>query len=166
MYYFIYEINALLNTYKDAAGMWHEDRFRPLVTAAANLTMNLVMVQFWGIYGVLLSTVLSMLFVGMPWLLHNLFTVIFDEAFMKGYLLRVGKYVIVVFISCIVCLYVCSIPKLGDLATLMSRMIICCIVPNCVYLIAYHRSTEFRDCLQLIDKMTKNKLKLEKRLFR
>ena len=62
VYYYIYEINQLLNLYKDAGGIWHEDRFRPLVTAIANVSMNLIMVQFWGIYGVLLSTVLSKTF--------------------------------------------------------------------------------------------------------
>ena len=40
IYYFLYEVNQLLNTYKDAAGIWHEDRFRPLVTALSNLGMN------------------------------------------------------------------------------------------------------------------------------
>lgn len=49
VYYYIYEINQLLNLYKDAGGIWHEDRFRPLVTAIANVSMNLIMVQFWGI---------------------------------------------------------------------------------------------------------------------
>ena len=33
IYFFVFEINQLLNLYKDAAGIWHEDRFRPLVTA-------------------------------------------------------------------------------------------------------------------------------------
>ena len=58
VYFFIVEINTLLNNYKDAAGIWHEDRFRPLVTAGVNLALNLIMVQFWGVYGVLLSTVM------------------------------------------------------------------------------------------------------------
>uniref|UniRef100_UPI00280ACE13 lipopolysaccharide biosynthesis protein n=1 Tax=uncultured Thomasclavelia sp. TaxID=3025759 RepID=UPI00280ACE13 len=59
IYFYVCEINALLNLYKDAAGIWHTDRFRPLITALANLIMNLIMVKFWGIYGVILSTVLS-----------------------------------------------------------------------------------------------------------
>ena len=37
IYFFIVEINTLLNSYKDAAGIWHEDRFRPLITAVINL---------------------------------------------------------------------------------------------------------------------------------
>ena len=32
--------------------MWHEDKFRPLVTALTNLALNIIMVQFWGLYGV------------------------------------------------------------------------------------------------------------------
>ncbi len=78
--FYIYEINQLLNMYKDAGGIWHEDRFRPLVTAITNLSLNLIMVQFWGIYGIILSTVLSMLLVGMPWLFYNLFTTLFKKA--------------------------------------------------------------------------------------
>ena len=30
IYFFVKQINSLLNLYKDAAGIWHEDRFRPL----------------------------------------------------------------------------------------------------------------------------------------
>lgn len=163
IYYFIYEINQLLNTYKDAAGIWHEDRFRPLVTALSNLGMNLIMVQFWGIYGVLLSTVLSMLFVGMPWLLHNLFTVLFEKSQLSGYLKRLMKYAIVVFISCVVCYFVCQSFELSKWPTLIVRAIICCIIPNIIYLLVYRKMPEFKQCLQLVDKMTKNKLKLEKR---
>jgi len=50
--------------------------------------MNLITVQFWGIYGVILSTALSTIFVGMPWLLHNLFTVLFSKKELPDYLKR------------------------------------------------------------------------------
>ena len=166
IYYFVYEINQLLNTYKDAAGIWHEDRFRPLVTALSNLAMNLILVQFWGIYGVLLSTVLSTLIVGMPWLLHNLFTVLFDKDQMYGYLLKLLGYAIVAFLSCISCYYVCHLFNLPDFPTLIVRACICCIVPNAILLVTYHSSEEFQQCICLVDKMTKGKFKLEKRLFR
>lgn len=166
IYYFVYEINQLLNTYKDAAGIWHEDRFRPLVTAIANLGMNLIMVQFWGIYGVLLSTVLSMLIVGMPWLLYNLFTVLFDMKQLPEYLKALFRYVIVALISWIICYNVCQLVTLGLWGTVIIRAIICCFLPNVIYFIAYYKMSEFGQCIQLVDKMTKNKLNLEKRILR
>lgn len=164
IYYFVYEINQLLNTYKDAAGIWHEDRFRPLVTAGANLGMNLIMVQFWGIYGVLLSTVLSTLFVGMPWLLHNLFTVLFDKKHLPEYLKSLLLYVLVVFISCVGCYFICQLFHFGNWLILIVRIVICCLVPNIIYFVAYRKRIEFKQCLQLLDNMTRNKFDLEKRL--
>lgn len=162
LYYFIYEINQLLNTYKDAAGIWHEDRFRPLVTAIVNLAMNLTLVQFWGIYGVLLSTALSMLFVGMPWLLHNLFTVLFEKSQMREYLSVLLRYVVTVVISCVACNIVCEMIDLPVLGSLVYRSIVCCILPNIIYFFANRKTVEYSLCVQLVDKITRNKLKLSR----
>lgn len=160
IYYFVYEINQLLNTYKDAAGIWHEDRFRPLITALTNLVLNLITVQFWGIYGVILSTVISTLFVGIPWLLHNLFTVLFPKKHLRTYLRKLASYCIVVSISCVLCAFICSFVAFSDWGTLIVRAVICCIVPNTIYFVAYHKTIEFKQSIQLIDKMTKGKLHL------
>ena len=158
IYYFLYEVNQLLNTYKDAAGIWHEDRFRPLVTALSNLGMNLVMVQFWGIYGVILSTVLSMLLIGMPWLLHNLFTVLFTKKELKPYLKKLVYYTVVTFISCVVTYFICEMLCMGKWMTLIIRGIICCIIPNVIFVIAYCRMPEFKESLMLVNKIFKGKL--------
>lgn len=164
IYYFMYEINQLINTYKDAAGMWHEDRWRPLVTALTNLVLNLIMVQFWGIYGVLLSTVLSMVLVGMPWLIHNLFTVVFERKQLSGYLKTLFFYVIVVAISCFLCGFLCSFINFSNIITLLLRGVVCVILPNLIYFVAFRKTKEFMGCMKLMDKITSGKLKLEKRL--
>lgn len=163
VYYFIYEINQLLNTYKDAAGIWHTDRFRPLVTALANLIMNLIMVQFWGIYGILLSTVLSTLLVGMPWLLHNLFTVLFDRSCLKPYLKELCRYTITVLTACILCSVICNLIHVSAWLQLILNFLVCCIVSNGVFYLFLHQCPEFSESLELMDKMTKNKLGLRKR---
>lgn len=158
IYYFVYEINQLLNMYKDAAGMWHEDRFRPLVTALSNLAMNLIMVQFIGVYGVILSTVLSMFLVGMPWLLHNLFTVLFERKYLSIYLSKLFLYVIIVMIACSITYFACSFVHLTKWPELIIKGIICCIIPNVVFFVAYRKMPEFTQSMQLVDNMTKGKL--------
>lgn len=158
IYYFVFEINQLLNTYKDAAGIWHEDRFRPLVTALSNLGMNLIMVQFWGIYGVLLSTVLSTLFIGMPWLLHNLFTVLFEKKDLPSYLKRLILYVGITILSCVVTYLACMPFHFGKWAVLIVRAIICVVVPNLIFFLAYNKLPEFKTSMVLVDRLTKGKL--------
>lgn len=157
VYYFVYELNQLLNLYKDASGMWHEDRFRPLVTALTNLGLNLVMVQFWGIYGVLLSTVLSMLFVGMPWLLHNLFTVIFKHYQMRSYLKGVFMYTTVAVATAALTFCVCEQMPLRGWNLLICRTAICCIIPNVIFFITYKKLKEFSASIELLDRLTKGK---------
>lgn len=159
IYFFVFEINQLLNLYKDAAGIWHEDRFRPLVTAAANLIMNLIMVQFWDIYGVLLSTVLSMCFIGMPWLLHNLFTVLFEPHFLKEYLRQLATYIVGTIFVCIVVCIPCNMLQLSSYVLIIVRGLICAIVPNLLFFLLYRKKKEFVDSVKLVNKVTNGKLK-------
>ncbi len=159
VYFFVRQLNALFNTYKDASGMWHEDRFRPLVAALTNLLLNLILVQFIGVYGILISTVVAILCVGMPWLLHNLFTVIFEKKHLLGYLKKLVYYCCVILASCIATYFVCSKINVGLIATIVIRGLICVILPNLIYLLAYYRRIEFADSLLLINRMTKGKLR-------
>lgn len=158
IYFFVRQFNGLFNLYKDASGMWHEDRFRPLVAALINLVLNLILVQFIGIYGILLSTVLAIVCVGMPWLMHNLFTIIFEEKHMWHFIGRLSKYTFVVFISCVVTYFICSRFSIGLIPTILVRGVICIIVPNLIYYLAFRNKEEFRQSLQLVDKMTRGKM--------
>lgn len=159
IYFFIRQLNSLFCTYKDASGMWHEDRFRPLVAALTNLALNLVLVQFIGIYGILISTVLAILCVGMPWLIHNLFTVIFEKTYLFGFLKNLLYYCIIVILSCVVTYFICSKINYGLIITLIIRCMICVSLPNLIYFLAFYRRVEFTSSLLLVNKMTKGKIK-------
>lgn len=120
--------------------------------------LNLILVQFIGIYGILLSTVLAILCVGMPWLLHNLFTVIFEKKHIWHFIGRLVKYSFVVLISCVVTYFICSRFSIGLIHTILIRGLICFIVPNLIYYLTFRKTEEFRQTLQLVDKMTKGKM--------
>lgn len=159
IYFFVRQINALFNMYKDASGMWHEDKYRPLVSAVVNLGLNLFLVQFMGIYGIILSTVLAIICVGMPWLLHNLFTVIFEKKDMLFFLKNLFFYCIVVIVSCIVSYFICSMIDTNLVVTLLVRGIICCIIPNIIFFVAYRNKEEYQESLVLANNITRGKFK-------
>lgn len=160
IYYYVYEINQLLNTYKDAAGIWHKDRFRPLITAGTNLILNLILVQFWDIYGVILSTVISMLLVGMPWLIYNLFTELFDYRDLYHYVRYVLYFCFVAVITGAVTYGICSCIRGNVYVQFIVSAVICLILPNIVFYLCNRRFKEYQLCLALVDKMTKGKIKL------
>ena len=159
VYFFVRQINSLLNLYKDASGMWHEDRFRPLVCAIVNLGLNIILVQFIGIYGVLLSTVLTILCIGEPWVLKNLFIVIFEKKNLFSYLKKVSIYCISAMMSCLVCYFLCIRGKFNSLViTLLYRTVICCIISNVLNVIFFRKTTEYDEMLEIADRMTKNRM--------
>ena len=160
VYYFIYEINQLLNTYKDAAGIWHKDRFRPLITALSNLILNLLTVRIIGIYGVLLSTVIAMVAIGMPWILINLFSELFEMKRLKGYVFKLFYYAFIAIVACVATYYFCSLIHYDRLQGLILKMIVCVIVPNVVLLLGLGWFKEFRMCLALLNKITNGKIKM------
>ena len=164
-YFIIKVVNALLNLYKDAAGMWHEDRFRPLITAATNLILNVILVNFIGLYGIILSTVISMLCVGMPWLYHNLFSVYFHcnpAKYILKTVLYIGLTVIAVAISVLCC---CLIVLDSLITTLAVRLVICVIVPNIILFICLFRDKDFKLIVGMADSFTKGKIKILKKLY-
>lgn len=165
VYFCVYEINRLLNVYKDAAGLWHEDRFRPLSTSIVNLCLNLILVQYIGIYGVLISTVVAIAFIGFPWLLHNMFTIFFERALAKKYISQLFKYAGAIVFTGSITYFLCSQIDLSEWTTLIIRALLCAIVPNLIFYILFRKKPEFRQGVQMVDRMLKGKLHLERILF-
>ena len=155
-YFFLHEINRLINTYKDAAGMWHEDRWRPLVVSITNLGLNLLMVQYIGLFGILLSTVISMLFVGMPWLLYNLFTVIFHRNAFE-FILRTLWYVVVTVISCVIFYWLCSYITIDGVIGFIVKGIVVFVGANFVFLVSTFKLQEFTQTKEMALKIVKRK---------
>ena len=152
VYFFIDQINRVLITYKDAAGIWHEDRFRPLVTALVNLVLNIILVQFIGIYGVILSTVISVVVVGVPWILHNLFSVLF-KCSMKQYVLQILYYVFVTTIVCTLTYLIVNFIAGDGIFILILKGVVAFIVSNILMLIAYFKMEEFGQVKQLVKRI-------------
>lgn len=159
--YFISILSVkFFSLYKTAAGVWHEDRFRPLVAAIVNLVLNLIFVQFWGIYGVLLSTCIGELIVSTPWLIHNIFTAIFDKQYKNSYILNFLIYLVLIVVVSALTYLACYFIRLqNDWAILFTRIGICIIVPNILFLVAFIRKAEFKNSLGLLNKITKGKVK-------
>lgn len=161
IYFFVNCLNVFFNSYKDASGMWHKDRFRPLVEAITNLTLNIILVRYIGLYGIILSTIFSMIFVT-PWLIHNFFGTLFDHAYLKLFVKRMAYYVLATGITMAVTYCLCSLVNLPPVFVIILRLIICIACAN-LFLFAFcYRLPEFHSCIILANRMTKGKIKILK----
>lgn len=160
IYFNTYEIVTFLSLFKDAAGKWHEDRFRPLVAALTNLTLNLILVNVIGVYGIIVSTIISHLFISIPWLTRNLFSTVYKRKYIKQFILKMLLYYLVNLIACGITYLICYfIPIQNTWAVFFVRLAVCLIVPNVIFFLAYFKDKEFKECLQLVNRITNGKIK-------
>lgn len=164
LYFYLKLNNQLLCTYKDAGGIWHEDRFRPIASALTDLTLNLILVNFIGLYGIILSTIIALLFVATPWLYKNVFTVLFKKGFNQYVKKELSQVLLIVF-SVGSCYLVSSVIKVNSLIiTIIVRLFICVIVPNLIFFIVFRKKSEFYELLILADNITKGKFGFAKKV--
>jgi hypothetical protein len=130
--------------YKDAMGLWWEDRWRPVVSAVTNLIVNIILVNTIGIAGVIISTFICSVFIATPWGNYVLFKNYFKDG-LKKYFLNLGYCYLVTFIACIATYYACSFVTKGGILCVVLRGVICCIVPNVLMIILYFWTPEFKD---------------------
>ena len=157
VYFYLVTMQQVNGMYKDAAGVWHQDRYRPLVAAMVNLILNVAFVRFCGIYAILLSTIISYVFISMPWMISN----VFKYVFYRDWKQFVQECIIYFLVACIVtalcrgmCMITKSIPLFGQVVI---NLAISCLLSNVLLFLAYKKNKYYSQMIALVDKITKFK---------
>ena len=159
LYFYVYELALVWSTYKDAGGIWHKDRFRPMCVTIVNLGLNLLTVKIFGLYGVILSTVISYLVVGMPWMLHNIFNTLFHRSAF-GYIIKCILGIVGTVIACAISSAFCAMINIEGVIGFIIKGIIVTIVSNVLFLLLYFRTEEFKSIVVMASKLFYKKQKI------
>lgn len=150
VYFYVWKIQDIVNIIKEAAGMWDQDKWRPLVSAGANLFMNLIFVRIWGIYGVILSTVFASLLIGLPWASRVLFKNYFQKK-AKIYYILLLKYSFHTIWIGILTYGLCSLFPNAGIKFFLIKSAVCGLLPNLLFYYIYRKKKEFISVKQLLN---------------
>ena len=134
--FYFWKIMLVVSIYKDAAGIWEYDKFRPLFAAIVNLILNIILVQFIGLYGIVWSTIISLIFVINPWSIYVLFKHYFKIG-LKQFLLRYVYNILVTFFAGVITYGICLLFSADSITYFLTKVGICIIVPNVVIICLY-----------------------------
>lgn len=152
LYFYVYMIRKIPVVYKDAAGIWWEDRFRPYVCMVTNVVLNIILVQIIGISGIVLSTVFS-LFISIPWENRTIFKNVFHCG-SSAYYKKMFSYAGSMLLGGLMTGWICSFFGEGIPAFLL-RCVMCVIVPNAIFLCLNCRRQEFKDSTAMLLRVLK-----------
>ena len=153
-----YELCLAIGSYKDSSGIWHADRFRPLVTAITNLTLNIILVNIIGIYGILISTIVAYVLVNIPWLIVRVFKDIFEKNKMRNYILFLGKGLFTIVLSCTASFTICSLIQINNVfLELGLKLLIVSAMSVVIFIAFYFKTEQFKKSVGIIkSKLFKN----------
>lgn len=150
--FFFYAVRQAVLTFRDATGTYYYDRYKPLFEAIINLVASVWLVIHWGVAGVFIGTLLGFIFTGFwvePLILYKH---IFHRS-LKEYFKKYFVFLGVTSISAVCTVFVGSLVPGNDVFSFFAKVIICVTIPNGVFWIFFHRSTEFRYFIMLAKKL-------------
>lgn len=147
IYFYVWKIRQTVLIYKDAAGMWDIDRGRPYIEIAVNLIVNIILVQLIGINGIVISTIISMVSISIPWETNAFFKAYFKSGLVE-YTKLILQYLIYTFIAALCTYMICNtVPEIG-ITGFVIRIIVCIIVPNLIILIIGSSNIQHKEVIK------------------
>lgn len=137
------QIRKVVLTYKDAAGMWWADKWRPLAGCVVNLILNIVLVKLTGIAGVMLSTIISYVLIELPWETHVLFRIYFKQR-ERQYYGEMLAATLCILAAGLATWYVCSLIRIGHVAAIVIKLAVCMVLPNMIFVLLNWKNQDFK----------------------
>ncbi len=153
-----------ISTVKTTAGIFHEDRYAPLCQAAINLIVSITLVQFIGIVGIFIGTLISSLLVPFWTTPYLVYKKVFNKP-VRNYYQQYAYYAAIGIGAYLVANFVCYFIPSDTLLKLSFKGFVCIVVVNGIYIALFRKTNEFKYILG-IGKTILGKLSQASRLKR
>ena len=151
-------MQSSLQIYKDASGLFVRGKYRAVATAVLNLVISIILVQYIGLAGVFLGTIISRLVTTWwydAWLLHR---VGFECSPMRYYIGYLWNITLIFFLTGAI-LGISSLLEMSLLVTLLLRGGLSVVLVAAVFALLHCRSAEWKYLMNKCRSMVKRKLK-------
>ncbi len=142
--------------FRVANRLFLKGKYRPIVMTVINLILSVIFGKMWGIFGVLMSTVIARTVTHVwydPWLIYRN---VFKVSFFK-YLLTKGKYLLTVAFNCTFAYCLAELVNTGNLyVDFIIKVLIAGILPVLTVLIVYSKNNEMKWFIEYGKQMLNN----------
>ena len=130
--------------YRQAAGLWWQDRYRPVVESLVNLGLNILLVRYLGVAGVMLSTIFCICFIDCLWGGRVLFKNYFTEEKQSLYTLKLALYLVLTIFAGEICYLISSWIGIRGVTGIIINVIIASVIGNAIFALGTSFLPEFK----------------------
>lgn len=143
IYFYLWKFREALNIYKDATGNWQIDFLRPYIVSVLNLVLDFILIQWIGVDGVLIATIVSLPLFSLPWEI----AVMFKHVFKRNpfiYCVKMLLYTLVIMGTGALTYFVCELLPNEGIQNFIYKGLICLTLPNIIFFASSFYLDEFK----------------------
>ena len=151
VYFFVLKLGDIAHAYNEACGIWEKRKLINIIASLLNLILNISLVKQIGLYGILISTIVSVVFVSIPADSYVLFKYYFNDTDKWKHFMgkQFSHFVIAGIGTCIINM-ICSFELKNCFADLFVKACMAGGLGFVFYVAMYYRSTQFKECCKFI----------------
>ena len=139
-------------SFQNAMGLFRQGRYLLFLTAGLNLVLSILLGKIWGLFGILFATAISRLLTNTWFDPFKVFHYGFDEPVLPYYRRRL-LYLLILTATGALCYFVCGLVQGPVLLTCIYKFLVCSIIPNGVFFLLFHNSSEFTYFTDLVRRL-------------
>lgn len=141
------------STFKEAAGIFHEDRFVPLVESAVNIVASIVLLKIFGLAGVFMGTIIS----GFSLWCYSYPKYVYKKLFNRSYLSYIKETLGYILLFLVILFITFKITILITISNIYLDFLvnigISVIIPNLILFVIFFKTDNFKYYLNLLKKI-------------
>ncbi|SES79089.1 lipopolysaccharide biosynthesis protein [[Clostridium] polysaccharolyticum] len=143
IYFLLLRAGDIRSQYFNACGLWWKGRWVSVLEAVANLFLNITLGYFFQIWGILIATILTILFIDHIGCAVLVFKNYFKGYSVKSYFLVCSYYFAVICIICGITGFICDLVPISGIFGLILRFGVCSIITNVLFYAVYRKNKWF-----------------------
>ena len=140
--FYVLGMQSVTNSFRNAYGLFWIAKYRPIIMVIINIVISVVLVQFIGIEGVLIGTLISRLVTTAwldPYIVHKYGFEISPKSYYFDYL----KYLVIFIAISIILNYFVSMIAINNIFILILIAILVVIIVNVILVLLFFKTSEF-----------------------
>lgn len=156
IYFYCKNMCTMRAMYNDVNGLWWEQRYRTMIEATINIFLNWILVYFFGLFGIVLATIVTILIFGFGLSGVITFKHYFGIDKLKTYYVSHLKYILVTIVVCLVTYLLCNYISLENIyIEFIVKGIVASLSSIILFILLYFRDKQFKENLKFVKRLLK-----------
>lgn len=153
VYFYSLTMGDIRSIYMTGAGLWWEGRYRSVMETVMNLILNIVLGKYFGVMGVVLATIVSILMINFGYGSHIVFKYYFKNGKTFLYFKQHMYCVFIVLLSCVVTFTLCDKINCTGILALVVNLIISVLISSVLFLLFASKLPVFNEAKAFVFRM-------------